>query len=171
MLSIAHVVAGAAIGAAVSDLPGAPVVAFGLGWASHYVLDRIPHWERLYRHREHFSTQQPASHWPRHILVQAILDNLAAALIVSGMIQTLSGTLAFWRSPLFWGALGGVFPDLLDNTPFWNATTRNWPFFRQERYFHKGIHISQEDQTRYHQFGLLTQLIVVTLGLCFLLLN
>jgi hypothetical protein len=164
MLTVSHALTGAAIGVLVKDVSVAPLVAFSAGLASHYLLDTIPHWERLYRPHDQvkFDTTQSASDWPKHIFVQAVLVVLVA------------GVLAWWAyrfradigSTILWGVVGAVLPDLLDNVPFWNRTLRRLPAFSQEYRFHKSIHIKEESQRRAPKMlGLLTQLAVAAVSL------
>lgn len=164
MLTIPHTLTGAAIGVLVQDVSAAPLVAFGLGWASHYVLDTIPHWERVYKPHEHinFGTDQPARDWPRHIFIQAALDVLIAAGLIYWIYQNRGGT----STAILWGALGGALPDLLDNVPFWNKLLRRLPFFSQEQKFHDSIHISDEAQNAVPKYlGIVTQLAVVAISI------
>jgi hypothetical protein len=164
MLTVPHALTGAAIGALVKDATVAPLVAFSVGWVSHYVLDTIPHWERLYRPHDEikFDTDQSARDWPKHIFVQAVLD----VLIATGLIMWIYQSRAEVGSVMLWGALGAVLPDLLDNVPFWNRTLRRLPFFSQEQKFHDSIHINEDTQRRVPKIlGLLTQVAVVVISL------
>ncbi|MEX0594612.1 MAG: hypothetical protein WD157_00740 [Patescibacteria group bacterium] len=171
MLTVPHVIAGAALGSLVGDVPGQTVLAFAVGWGSHYVLDATPHWERLFGpNRSGFSTQMPVSEWPKSFLYQALGDALLALGITTLLLYN-SGTLAlFWTSPIFWGAVGGFFPDLLDNTPVINNYLGKYRFVQRERKFHHDNHVSDEVQQKVPKyFGLITQLVVCGVGLWILL--
>lgn len=171
MLTVPHVVLGAALGQAVSDVPGASLIAFGLGWGSHYLLDSLPHWERLFGSRgSDFSTETPTREWPRSYLVQAVIDVLIAALVVGYLVWRVPHGDHFWQNPVFWGALGAFFPDLIDSVPFWNRQLGRLPFFRQERFLHQYFHISDQSQQHLPKItGLLTQLVVFLLAMWLLL--
>lgn len=168
MLAVPHVLVGAALGSLVGDVPGAPVIAFAVGWASHYVLDSVPHWERLYRPHDQagFETDTPASDWPRHIFFQAVVDVVIAGLILF-VIATNTSEAAWWQTDqIFWGGVGGLVPDLLGNVPFWNRTLRKIPGFKQEHTFHSNVHISPVLQNRVPRLtGLLTQVVAVAASL------
>ncbi len=172
MLVVPHLIFGAALGQAVNDLPGATVLAFGLGVASHYFLDSLPHWERLVGYKgSDFDPARPASEWPRGYLIHATIDViLAALLLVYLMWRVPHGQ--FYQNPVFWGALGAVLPDLLDNVPFWSGKIANWPIFKQERYIHRYFHITDESQQHMPKYlGLVTQIAVFLFGAWIILMS
>ncbi len=171
MLTVPHVVLGAALGQAVSEVPGAGLIAFGLGWASHYLLDSLPHWERLFGSRgPDFSTETPVKEWPRLYLIQAVIDVVLSALVIGYLIWRVPHGDNFLQNPVFWGAAGALFPDLLDNVPFWNRRLTNLPFFKQQRFLHQYFHISETSQLHLPKFaGLATQLIVFVFSMWLLL--
>ncbi len=172
MLSVPHVLAGAALGSFVGDVPGAPMVGFAIGWASHYVLDHVPHWERLYKPFQEidWDTHRPAKEWPRHILVQAAIDVLLAGFILYA-IATNTSEASWWRTDqIFWGAVGGLVPDLLGNVPFWNRTLRKIPGFKQEYAFHSLVHVTSQIQNSVPRLtGLATQVAVIAASLWILI--
>lgn len=172
MLTVPHVVVGAALGSLIGDVPGAPVVAFVVGWASHYVLDSVPHWERLYKPFQEidWETHDPASKWPRHIFVQAALDVVVAFTLLYFLAQTAAVGGVWYASPIFWGGVGASFPDLIGNVPFWNRALRKFTIFKREYDFHVYMHIKDETQKKLPRaLGLVTQLVAVTIGLAWLL--
>ncbi len=174
MLTVPHVIVGAALGSLIGDVPGAPVLAFTVGWASHYVLDSIPHWERLYKpfDKIDWETHDPTGKWPRHIFIQAALDVIVAFVILFFLSRLAAGDGVWWQSTVFWGGLGGPLPDLLGNVPFWNRFLGRLPGFKQEYAFHAKMHISQQKHDAAPKWaGLLTQVIVVTVALWVLLSN
>jgi len=147
-------------------------LAFGMGWISHYFLDSLPHWERLYKPQEDidWNTQEPTRSWPRHIFVQAIIDVLLSTLFIAYLVWRVPHGDHFWQNPVFWGAFGGVFPDLLDNVPFWNGLIGRWPFFKQERFVHQYLHVSEAAQEHLPKYlGLLTQVAVFLFAMWLLL--
>jgi hypothetical protein len=168
MLTVPHVLVGAAVGSLIGDVPGAPAVAFAAGWATHYVMDYVPHWERLYKPFDaiDFETATPAKDWPRHIFIQALIDVLIAAMILYA-IWTNTNEASWWRTDqIFFAGLGAVVPDLLGNVPFWNKNLRKIALFKREYAFHSAVHVTNEVQRRVPKWlGLLTQIIAVTLSL------
>lgn len=171
MLAVPHIVFGAALGEAVSDLPGAGAVAFGIGWASHYFLDSIPHWERMFGPKgSEFSTETPAREWPKPYLVHAFVDLGLALLILAYLIWRVPHGEIFYQNPVFWGALGGLAPDLIDNVPFWNKILGRLPVIKQLRFVHRYMHISEAAQSHIPKYmGLITQLGVFVFSLWILL--
>lgn len=167
MLTVPHVLVGAAVGSLIGDVPGAPLVAFAAGWASHYVMDFVPHWERLYKPFENidFETATPAKDWPRHIFVQAVIDVLVAAAILYA-IWTYQGPFWWHADQIFLGGLGAVIPDLFGNVPFWNKKLRRFSIFQREYAFHSSIHVTDAVQRSVPKWlGLLTQVVAVTISL------
>jgi hypothetical protein len=79
------VLAHMAVGGALGSLVGGRAAAFGLGLGSHIVLDVIPHYEF-------------EKIWVETVVAVGVLG----ALVVTGRADTA----------VFWGALGGVLPDV-----------------------------------------------------------
>ncbi len=157
----------------VVDVPAAPLIAFGFGWASHYVLDAVPHWERLYlpRIESGFTTQLPVSKWPRHVVAQAFLDVLVAIGLLAVLIYKSDTEMFLINNPIFWGGIGGFFPDAIDNFPLWNNFFGRIFPFKYFQNFHQRIHISdQKNYTAPRYLGLITQIIVVAVGV-YLIVN
>lgn len=170
MLTIPHMLAGAALGSLVPDSNIDNLLAFGIGWMSHYALDSIPHWERVIDSGEGkvkgFATDLPPSKWPRIYFWQAVADVILALTIVLAVIYGLGGERPFWESTWFWGALGGFFPDAVDNNPYVNRYVEDKSPWRWFNRFHKTIHISPESQKNSPRYlGLWTQLVVIGLSL------
>jgi len=167
MLTVPHAIAGATLGSLVGDIPGQAVFAFAVGWGSHYVLDAVPHWERLFGHKgSGFDTRTPANQWPKSFLYQAIGDVVVALVVIIFVLNSHGDLTQFWQSPVFWGALGGIFPDILDNTPVINNWFGKFTLVQSERKFHHDNHISIQMQEKFPPYtGLVTQAIVVGVGL------
>lgn len=170
MLTVPHVVAGAAIGSLVGDLPGQNVFAFAVGWGTHYVLDAVPHWEEWFGKEIHgYPSDAAVKNIPKSIALSGVLDFVAAAILLVLLLRTSSSE-QFYQSPIFWGALGGFFPDFLDNIPILKEVTVNIPGVQAERNFHNTVHISEAARRKVPRYtGLITQLIVVGAGLWLLL--
>jgi len=166
MLTVSHVVVGAALGSTVAHLPHADLIAFAAGWASHYVLDTIPHWENWFGQEIHgFPSGTALQDLPKIVIIGGIFDGLIALALLIFIYQQV-GNGPVWQSPLLWGALGGFLPDLLDNVPFVNSLAIKLPLVKYERRLHNRIHISEAARRQVpYLTGLLTQLIVISLGL------
>jgi hypothetical protein len=170
MLLVTHLAVGAAIGEAVHGLPGAPAIAFVLGVASHYVLDALPHWEKL--SGEKFpdnDTSEPLKKWPRASIKSATIDGILAILFLVYFVWRQPHG-AFYVNPVFWGGIGGVLPDFLTNTPGLSKLWAKWPVFKEERYVHNYFHISHESQIHMPRYlGLITQIIAFVGAFCIIL--
>ncbi len=162
MLVTPHILAGAALGSLMPGSAVGKVAAFFVGWGSHYLLDMVPHWERLFG--PHYNDKLPKDHdkWPRHILVQGAMDVFIGLLLLRFFAFTMY-TGEAWV--VFWGGVGGALPDFLDNTPFWSRITRRIPFWRATERFHRFIHISVVEQRRFPKFtGIITQLVTCSIA-------
>lgn len=102
-----HLLTGAAIGAATGNIPAA----FVGGVASHFILDIIPHidagWIEI----------QPniaKTKWSKKLWTAVIVD-----VAVGTLLFTLATPPSVHALPLVAGGIGGLFPDLFDNVPFW----------------------------------------------------
>lgn len=143
MLSIAHSVTGAYLAA---NLPSVWLFV-PLALASHFLLDRI----------KHFDVGTGLKHSQRKLqwtLFWAITDLLIAALLI----------IVFWRQTptsfnwqIWLGAFCGILPDLLESSNLFFKKKFN--FLQPLYHFHEKIHRS----TNNIFWGLLPQIIVVTL--------
>lgn len=168
MLTVPHLLAGAAIGSTIPDSLAGNVLAFGFGWLTHYVLDTIPHWERMVDPfgDDDFKTTLPARKWPRHVFYQAVADVILALVILVVVLNWWGDPVPFWRESIFWGAVGGIGPDVVDNTPFWNRFLTKLPFIRRETNFHQTVHITDQAQKAMPRYlGLVTQVTAIILSL------
>ena len=91
MLVTNHVLSGAIIGAAARS----PWIAFPVGFASHLVLDAIPHWGRFDSHD--------------HFMRVAVADGLTGLAVMGA---ATAATPAADRAAVFAGMAGAAFPDL-----------------------------------------------------------
>lgn len=120
MLIAVHSVAGGIVGESL----GNPVLAFLAGFVLHFILDAIPH---EYEHD----------------------DKKMSVLDISLLIIDIIITVIVWRkyfgaglnlqSSFFWGALGGIFPDLLDNIPILKLYFRKTKFGKVFHNFHENV--------------------------------
>ena len=102
MLLLAHVAAGALIG---QQLGGSPPVIFGLGFASHFLLDLVPHGDRS--HVEDYYHKKKAN---LKKIYSFLLADSAASIILVAALMTMP---TLHRADVAWGIAGSVFPDFL----------------------------------------------------------
>jgi hypothetical protein len=126
MLILAHALTGAYIGKEI----GYPPLAFLAGVISHLLLDSIPH-----------------NDGPDDIAGKSENDPVSFAqyaIVAADIILTVSAFVYFYTHNLlstgmFWGAFGGIFPDVIDNFPLWTPTLRKLPVFKQFHQFHYSL--------------------------------
>jgi len=146
MIFTTHIVVGSAVGTFTQN----PALAFLYGLISHHILDIFPHLD-------------PGSYIKdKYWKYPKILAIIAADLLV--------GTLIFWwlwkttdySWTVFWGALGSVISDIIDNGPQ-REVTRKWPGLKQFHAMHHYLHCTIEPQ--YWYVGILTQLGFIIAGI------
>jgi hypothetical protein len=123
MLIATHSLVGAAIGVNVSY----PPLAFLLGFISHFLLDAIPHCDGP----DDVLNRKESSSFRQYLVVT--IDGVVAiiAIIYFGLHTENSG--------FYWGALGGIFPDIIDNVPILKEYTRKIKGFEKFHLFHSWI--------------------------------
>ena len=120
MLFSVHATAAGAVGEYVRN----PILAFLLGIIIHFILDSIPHYD----------TTDDGKLTPRQLAFVGI-DFIIFVLLLIFVIKPGFS----WLSPFWWGAFGGVLPDLLDNVPFWQKAFRRTKFGKKFHHFHEKI--------------------------------
>lgn len=161
MTTTPHILAGAALA---SLLPtgsiAMKVAGFTIGFMSHYILDAIPHWERLYG--AHYNNELPTdySRWPKHVTTQGLADVLIGSMLFL--------TILFVTVPdsskvcVLLGGIGAVLPDFMDSVPWWSQSTKQLPIWRYFTKLHDWAHISYDLQCRLPSFiGIITQVVVI----------
>ena len=123
MLITAHALTGAFIGKEV----GYPPLAFLLGLLSHFALDVIPHCDGP-DDKPGKSNGMPKS-TGQYFFVLA--DVIVLAILFGFLNKQHEVTYGF-----VWGAVGGIFPDCIDNVPFWSHQLRKLPRIKQFHQFH-----------------------------------
>jgi len=122
-----------------------PELAFLFGLISHLVLDAIPHYDTTDAGK--FTTRQ---------IVVIFGDSLIGLAIIFFYLKPEEPT-------FFWGVLGGVILDIMDNVPFWSARFRQSPIGRPIHRIHSFV---QRIKVR-PLIGILTQVTVIVLALAF----
>jgi hypothetical protein len=142
---------------------------FALGFASHYVLDAVPHWERLYGAHYNDELSKSYKRWPKHVTRQGIAEALiGCAALVAVLAFMVPGPA---KTVVFLGGLGAVLPDLVDSVPWWSEKTKHWPIWRYFTRFHDWAHLDYDVQRRLPSFlGLVSQVAVIIAALLVLLL-
>lgn len=144
MLIAAHSLAGGMIG----DQLGNPFWAFFVGVISHFILDTIPHYD----------TTDGGKMTLRQILFVCI-DGLLGLSILFFIIKP---DLNF-ESSFLWGAVGGIFPDFLDNVPFWKKCFQKTGFGKNFHKFHADIQFKKTGPF----YGIFVQVIVIVFSMYF----
>lgn len=151
----AHVAVGSAVGLAT----GNPVAGFMFGWISHHIADATAHSDA-----GSVGADVGSVMGDQKVLRMVFIDIfLAAAILILFALYTDRSTLVFW------GALGGAFPDLVDNCPFWSPVLRKYFPFNIFHLVHETIHCTIK-QKKYFWLGMLTQVVAVTVSFCYLFL-
>lgn len=152
-----HAIAGAALAALV---PEHPALGFTAGFASHFLLDAIPHWDYAMLSE----AINPKIAAPFTIDRALVLDVLR---IGSDMTLGLALAALFFATPhtafaVFCGAMGGILPDALQ---FLYGRFPHGPLARLQR-FHEWIHARRhlELEGRY-ALGVASQLCLLTVFL------
>ncbi len=164
MILATHAIIGAGIATVV---PGQPVLGFGLAFASHFLLDMIPHWDYALksRHEDHSDLAKDDMFINRDFLVDLAKIGLDFALGL-GLAWFIVGSFsveANWWIILL-GALGGMLPDFLQFAYF---KIRREPLTSLQR-FHQWIHTSKRLKKRWF-IGVVSQTLLVLICLMLLL--
>jgi hypothetical protein len=131
MILSTHAIVGAAIA---SFLPSHPTTAFVLGFASHFVLDAIPHWDYPIRSAAVDPKIGAPMTFDRALLRDAVVIGS------DGLLGILSALLLFASSDGLWsillGAFGAMLPDPL------HTIHAHFPYepLRTLQRFHRWIH-------------------------------
>lgn len=139
MLIASHSLAAGYIG----EIIGNPIIAFFVGIVIHFILDAIPHYD----------TTDKGKFTPRQIAL-IVIDGFIA-LGIFGVIFFEKGV----NISFIAGAFGGIFPDILDNVPFWQKCFRGTSFGKAFHKFHKAVHAKQPNSA----LGMLTQVLVIVI--------
>jgi len=154
MLSLPHVIIGSAAGLAT----GGPVGAFLGGIVSHHLMDMVPHYDV----GTFYWKKKMPENWARRDIIIATVDFVLAMFALWWLWSQAVG-FGNLSSLIFWGGLGGVFPDIWHHTPFWKKYTRKMSVSAGWYRFHNTFHATIPP--KYAWFGIFTQLVFVLFGL------
>ena len=155
MILSTHAVIGAAIGAYV---PSNPALALALGFASHFALDAIPHWDYPIRSASLTSHRDAPIRLNRALIVD-LLTIGSDGLLGVAVAMTLFGSIGN-RSAVLLGAIGAMLPDPLQLVP---DRIPGEPLRTLER-FHRRMHSKLKIAAL--PFGIASQLILVAVVVC-----
>ncbi|OPZ95907.1 MAG: hypothetical protein BWY70_01890 [Bacteroidetes bacterium ADurb.Bin408] len=152
MTLTAHVCTACAIGVATGD----PLLGFLGGFLSHHVLDAIPH-----------SDAGSLGANVNNMLKSNSLKYVILDIVLAGIIFfTIWGRYSF-NLVIFFSALGGALPDIIDNSPFWSKYTRKVFPTNYYHKFHETVHFTILNK-RYFWVGIATQALFIMLSLYYI---
>ena len=161
MLITPHAIAGAVIGAEISNL----YLVILLALASHFVLDALPHYDIG---TAHYGEKKKINfNWKDWLLL--IFDGILAIVLIW---VAYNGSHANWN--ILIGAAAGIFPDILDDflrVRFVKGKMsfdfeKKIPLISQMHSFHEKIHFKLKP--KYWYWGVLAQLLIVVGGMVLL---
>jgi len=145
MTATAHAIVGAAIATRFSN----PVVALPLALASHFVCDKIPHWDLM--------TSKDKSR--RRVLFESVIDVLIGFALVGIFFVYFRHSLN--PALVFLGAFTAQLPDWLELPYF--VFGKQYPIFYQNYRAQKWFHDVWFDSRLSAPWGVITQVITVAL--------
>lgn len=137
----------ATVGAIVGQQTGNPILAFGAGFASHLLLDIIPHGDGE-------KSGMPQTN--KTIMIAASIDLTALTLITLWLYRHTGGTI--FSPTLIAGALGGMLPDALQ-LPYLLSNGRKWNWYQRIHNFFHNMIVSKWDIP--YPIGIILQTLLV----------
>ena len=156
MVLTTHAVVGGAIGRLISTNP---ILAFVVGFLSHFVLDVVPHWDYPLESKTSDTRGVNQLHfrlgWPAVIDFSRIgLDLLIGFFLAYWIFPSASGS--WLTSSVAWGAIGAVLPDALQFVYVqWRPR-----FLSSLQRFHMFVHAKQDFNNR-PVLGVILQILVM----------
>jgi hypothetical protein len=156
MTFTSHIAVGCAVGVATRN----PTLGFFAGWASHHLIDSIPH-------------SDPGSFGAN---VYNVLKNRKATLWLIG--DVVFGATLFlilfckmdFPPYLAMAAMGAILPDLVDNSPFWSPALRKYSPFKQFHWFHEKVHFTIRSG-EYFWWGVATQTLLIVASIVLIMVK
>lgn len=140
MLISSHTIAAGVVG----EYTGNPFLAFLLGIIIHFLLDSIPHYD----------TTDEGKITKRQLIL--VFGDLVFCLLVIFLFIKPKIEIG---SPFFWGAFGGILPDILDQTPVLKEFFRKSKIGGHIHKFHENIQKYWKQPNPF--WGILIQIILV----------
>lgn len=133
MIAFGHTAIGTAVGLYTTTITSDPITgsltALGVGIASHYVADFIPHGHLFGINTKNYKTK----------IVQAILFDLFLSLIIFTVFAYLKFELNNTFLFILFGIAGSQLPDVLDGLIYLKFLPKKG-FFKAENNFHQFLH-------------------------------
>jgi len=154
MLFTPHLAVGAAIGAATNN----SLAAFLIGFIAHHILDLVPHTDSgsYAVHAENI--------FKRPKILLFVLSDVLLGLILFTILYTKSD----YSPPVFWGSLGCIAPDLIDNLPYTSKFLQKFFPFNYYHKLHDIFHYTISDR-RHLWIGYLTQIFAIAVSILYIL--
>ncbi len=149
MLELPHVAVGAAIATKIPN----PLLAIPLAFASHFVLDKIPHWNpHIYKETKKFGQLTKKS--TKIIILDSSLALILGLLIASLALPSLNRAMVIIAA-----SFASVLPDFIE-APYFFLNMRGNEFLKKWITFHRSLqkHVSFLP-------GILSQIIVLAAAL------
>lgn len=125
VLETPHVVVGAAIAAKV----GNPYLAIPLAFVSHFVLDKVPHWN------PHLNTEIKKYGKPTKATTALIIFDVLLSLVLGGLIAAAALPNQTQAFIILLGGFAGVLPDVIEGPYFFlgvkNELIMKWLAFQK----------------------------------------
>jgi hypothetical protein len=147
MLVTTHLLAGAAIGSLVSNLPLAIILAI----VSHYSLDYLPHFDQgVFKHKI------------KKFYFWAAVDFAISGLTLFFLLEYIG-----YSAQILLVALAAILPDLIDSTPYVSNYLHRSRLVNRIYKFHEQI---QNPGKKYiYSFGIIIQVVIVGISVWLLL--
>lgn len=155
MLLTPHVVVGAAISYKTGNIYLGGLAAF----ASHFVFDAIPHFDKGTLH----GGKSDKSRSLDAVDYSMIAVDAPLLLITFFLFLKYFG----WNWLVIAGMFFSALPDLLDNVPWWRFQTRKLFFWRPFYYLHSAYHLAVPKKIWY--IGFIAQALFIALAIWWLL--
>lgn len=144
MLETPHALVGAAIAVKI----GNPILSIPLAFASHFVLEKVPHWN------PHLNKETEKYGKPTRQTTIIVIADSSLALILGSSIAFSQPTITMIIGTLL-SSFAAVLPDLME-APYFFLKARNSKFIKKWIHFQKGI---QVDAPPF--LGILTQILTI----------
>jgi len=140
MIISTHIISGGFAGEMLQN----PILAFLVGIISHFILDAVPHTDNFMDGKCRWNCKQTIFTSVDIFLTIGLLVFLHPALTIHN---------SFW-----WGALGGLLPDLIDNVPILRGYLLKYKIVQKYHAFHEATHLLREPNII---LGMLSQVMMI----------
>lgn len=172
MLFTTHAITGATVGL----LSGNPILAFFVGWISHYILDSLPHFDQgsFYMEKDKGPSWVGAKYAEKKKFIGKgekrdwiiLFIDFGVAFII-GLLFLVYIPSSYWLL-LILGGFGGILPDVLGASPFWGERFKDSWIGRPMHAVHHFLHWPLS--TKHIYLGLGIQVFIVLGALFYLII-